>query len=112
MNDLGVDLLALSAHKFYGPKGIGILYIRKGTKLTPFIHGGDQERGRRASTENVAGAVGLGDAAALAGKELDSEMKRITNLRNRLIYGVLYASRIATLMGLRLRIAEQCQFQL
>ena len=89
VNDLGVDLLALSAHKFYGPKGVGVLYIRKGTKLVPFVHGGEQERGRRASTENVAGAVGLGRAAELAGEELDSEMKRLTSLRNKLIDGVL-----------------------
>jgi cysteine desulfurase len=89
VNDLGVDLLALSAHKFYGPKGVGVLYIRKGTKLVPFVHGGEQERGRRGSTENVAGAVGLGRAAELAGEELDSEMKRLTSLRNKLIDGVL-----------------------
>jgi len=89
VNDLGVDLLALSAHKFYGPKGVGVLYIRKGTKLVPFVHGGEQERGRRGSTENVAGAVGLGRAAELAGEELDSEMKRLTSLRNKLINGVL-----------------------
>jgi cysteine desulfurase len=89
VNDLGVDLLALSAHKFYGPKGIGVLYIRKGTKLTSFVHGGEQERGRRASTENVAGAVGLGRAAELAGKELEPEMKRLTSLRDKLIKGVL-----------------------
>jgi cysteine desulfurase len=89
VNDLGVDLLALSAHKFYGPKGIGVLYIRKGTKLTPFVHGGEQERGRRASTENVAGAVGLGRAAELAGKELEPEMKRLTALRDKLINSVL-----------------------
>lgn len=88
VNDLGVDLLALSAHKFYGPKGIGVLYIRKGTKLTPFVHGGEQERGRRASTENVAGAVGLGRAAELAGKELEPEMKRLTALRDKLINSV------------------------
>jgi len=89
VNDLGVDLLALSAHKFYGPKGVGVLYIRKGTKLVPFVHGGELERGRRGSTENVAGAVGLGRAAELAGEELDSEMKRLTSLRNKLIDGVL-----------------------
>jgi cysteine desulfurase len=89
VDELGVDLLALSAHKFYGPKGIGVLYIRKGTKLTPFVHGGEQERGRRASTENVAGAVGLGRAAELAGKELEPEMKRLTALRDKLINGVL-----------------------
>lgn len=99
VNDLGVDLLSLSAHKFYGPKGIGILYIRKGTKISPLIHGGDQERGRRASTENVAGAVGLGTAAELAGKELDSEMTRITTFRNKLVQGVLSGIPLSYLNG-------------
>jgi cysteine desulfurase len=99
VNDLGVDLLSLSAHKFYGPKGIGVLYIRKGTKLTPMIHGGEQERGRRASTENVAGAVGLGTAAELAGKELESEFTRVTALRDKLIKGVLSGVPMSYLNG-------------
>ncbi len=86
---LNVDLLATSAHKLYGPKGVGALYIRKGTKVTPFIHGGEQEKRRRASTENVAGIVGFGKAAELAGLEIDEEAERITGLRNRLIKGLL-----------------------
>ena len=88
VNELGVDLLSISAHKLYGPKGIGALYIRKGTRLTPFMHGGGQERQRRAGTENVPSIVGIGRAAELARKELDEEAERLTNLRNRLIRGL------------------------
>ena len=66
VNELGVDLLSMSAHKLYGPKGVGALYIRKETKLISFMHGGEQERKRRASTENVPGIVGFGCAAELA----------------------------------------------
>ncbi len=88
VNELGVDLLSLSAHKLYGPKGIGALYIRKGTKIIPFLQGGDQERGRRASTENVPGIMGLSRAIELARPELDEEVKRLTALRDRLIQGL------------------------
>lgn len=89
VNQLGVDLLSISAHKLYGPKGVGALYIRKGTRLTPFQHGGGQERRRRAGTENVPGIVGFSYAAELAGQELESETKRLTGLRDRLIKGIL-----------------------
>ncbi len=85
VNELGVDLLSMSAHKFYGPKGVGALYIREGTKLIPFMHGGEQERRRRASTENVPGIVGFGKAAELARQEMSNEAERLTNLRDKLI---------------------------
>lgn len=89
VDQLGVDLLSMSAHKFYGPKGIGALYIRKGSKLTPFLHGGEQERRRRASTENVPGIVGFGKAAELAQQEMSEEAERLTCLRDRLVRGLL-----------------------
>jgi cysteine desulfurase len=89
VNDLKIDLLSASAHKLYGPKGVGFLYLRKGTRLTPLIHGGEQEKGRRASTENVPGIVGLGKAVELAGPEIELEAARITALRRRLIQGLL-----------------------
>jgi len=88
VKELGVDLLAMSAHKLYGPKGVGLLYIKKGTKIMPFLNGGAQERGRRASTENVPGIVGFGKAAELAGRDIDSEAARITRLRDKLITGI------------------------
>lgn len=79
-----IDLLALSGHKLHAPKGIGALYIRKGTKLTPFIMGGHQERGRRAGTENVPYIIGLGKAAELAHVHIDDENTRVKALRDRL----------------------------
>ena len=79
-----IDLLSLSAHKLYGPKGIGAMVIRKGTPFVPLIHGGAQETGRRASTHNVTGIVGLGKAAELAAAEMEKEGLTITALRNRL----------------------------
>ncbi|MFC1946842.1 cysteine desulfurase NifS [Chloroflexota bacterium] len=89
VNELGVDLLSISAHKFYGPKGIGALYIRKGTKVSSLIHGGEQEKGRRASTENVPGIVGMGKAAEIAKHVLKAEAELQMNLRDRLIKGLL-----------------------
>ena len=88
VQELGVDLLSISAHKLYGPKGVGLLYIKKGTKILPFLNGGAQERGRRASTENVPGIVGFGKAAELAGQEINSDAERITRLRDKLITGI------------------------
>ena len=81
---LDVDTLALSAHKFYGPKGVGVLYVKRGTRLKPWARGGSQERNRRAGTENVAGIVGLGRAAALAADDLEAEAPRLEALRDRL----------------------------
>ena len=88
-DELGADLLSMSAHKLYGPKGVGALYIRKGTKLIPFMHGGEQERRRRASTENVPGIVGFGRAVELAQQEMRQEAKRLAYLRDKLIKGLI-----------------------
>jgi cysteine desulfurase len=86
---LGVDLLALSAHKLYGPKGVGALYVRRGTRLEPLVRGGSQERNRRAGTENVAGIAGFGAAARLARERLAEDVPRIARLRDRLEEGLL-----------------------
>lgn len=86
---LNVDLLSLSAHKFYGPKGMGILYVKQGKRILPQLQGGSQERGRRAGTENVAGIVGTAEAFKLAQAELESVTPRIRKLRDRLIEGIL-----------------------
>lgn len=86
---LGVDLYTLSAHKFYGPKGVGALYVRKGVSLHPVMFGGHDERDPRPGTENVAGMVGLGAAAQLAAETLESEGRRIGALRDRLERGTL-----------------------
>ncbi len=89
VDELGVDLLSMSAHKLYGPKGVGVLYVRKGTKLISFMHGGEQEYGRRASTHNVPGIVGLGKAAQIARQEIGKEAERVTRLRDKLRNGTL-----------------------
>ena len=86
--ELNVDLLSASAHKLYGPKGAGLLYVRKGTRIVPFMNGGEQESGRRASTLNVPGIVGFGKAVELAGGELAEETARLTALRDRFIRGL------------------------
>ncbi|MCP5041922.1 MAG: aminotransferase class V-fold PLP-dependent enzyme, partial [bacterium] len=84
VDDLGVDLLSVSAHKLYGPKGVGALYVRAGVELLPLVHGGGQERGLRAGTENVAGIVGFGMACELAQRRLNTgELERVARLRDR-----------------------------
>lgn len=84
-----IDLLSLSGHKLHAPKGIGVLYVRKGTRLTPFMLGGHQEGGRRAGTENVSGIIGLGLACELAAKNMDDENSRVKRLRDKLEKTVL-----------------------
>jgi cysteine desulfurase len=100
---LGVDLLSLSAHKFYAPKGVGVLYVRRGTPLVPLVHGGDQERGLRAGTENVAGAVACGAALALVDAHRAATGARLTALRERLVAGIEAAVPGALLNGDRER---------
>ena len=91
VDTMGADLLALSAHKFGGPKGIGALYVRKGTRIGTLMDGGAQERGRRAGTENVPGIVGLGRAIDLAVGEMPQSAPRLAAMRDRLIRGILDA---------------------
>lgn len=89
VNAFNADLLSLSAHKFYGPKGAGALYIRSGTRIDPLIHGGSQERGLRAGTENAAGIAGLGQAIEDASSRLAVNAKKVSYLRDRLLTGIL-----------------------
>ncbi|QBD82481.1 cysteine desulfurase NifS [Ktedonosporobacter rubrisoli] len=86
---LNVDMLSISAHKFYGPKGVGMLYVRQGMRILPQLQGGSQERGRRAGTENVASIVGAAAALRLAYEEMEQEAPRLIALRDRLIEGLL-----------------------
>ena len=99
VNKMNIDLLSLSGHKLGAPKGIGAIYIRKGTKIKQLIFGGAQERKRRAGTENVPAIVGLGKAIELANAEMDEEVKRLTSLRDRLINGIMKAVPHARLNG-------------
>jgi cysteine desulfurase len=108
VNRLGVDLLSISAHKIYGPKGAGVLYVRTGTELEPIFHGGHHERDRRPGTENVPGIVGLGKAADLAIKNLTSDAARIGALRDK------FESALLSLPGVHMngdahhRVANTC----
>ena len=88
VQEIGCDILSLSAHKFHGPKGVGALYIRQGTRVDTFMHGGAQERGKRATTENLAGIVGLAEALTLAVDHLEEKSARIAALRDQLIDGL------------------------
>ena len=101
VKEMNIDLLSLAGHKLYGPKGIGALYIRKGIRIDNLIHGGGQERGRRAGTENIPGVVGLGKAIELATENLEENRKRLTVLRDKLIDGILERIPYARLNGPR-----------
>lgn len=85
VNKMNVDLMSVSGHKFYGPKGVGVLYIRKGTKIKPFVTGGHQESGKRAATENVAGIVGLATAMKIATDNIDINGEKLRELRDYMI---------------------------
>ena len=85
VQDIGCDMLSLSGHKFHGPKGVGALYIRQGTRIDPFMHGGAQERGKRATTENIPGIMGLAAAIELATENLEEKSARISSMRDQLI---------------------------
>lgn len=89
VNDLNIDLLSLSAHKFNGPKGVGALYVRRGVKIETLLHGGAQERNRRAGTENVAGIVGLGKAIEIATNDIEKKNKQLIELRDMIINGLV-----------------------
>jgi cysteine desulfurase len=97
VDDLGVDLLSVAGHKLYAPKGVGALYVRRGTRLAPFVHGAGQEHGRRPGTENVPHIVGLGHACELALRDLETESARQRQLRDSLWDGLQ-----AAILGLRL----------
>ena len=103
VNDLQVDFLSVSAHKLYGPKGIGLAYVRNGMKIIPLLHGGDQERRRRASTLNIPGIVGFGRAVELAGSDMRAELSRQSVLRDRLASGLLSAVEDSRLNGHTIR---------
>jgi cysteine desulfurase len=99
MENLEADMLSLSAHKLHGPKGIGALYVRGGVRLEPLVHGGGQERGLRSATENVAGIVGLGQAAEIARLEMSAEARRLVQMRDRIISGITAQIPNAYLIG-------------
>ena len=101
VKEMNIDLLSLAGHKLYGPKGIGALYIRKGVRIDNLIHGGGQERGRRAGTENIPGVVGLGKAIELATENIEENRARLTVLRDKLIDGILERIPYARLNGPR-----------
>ena len=111
LDDINVDLVALSAHKFYGPKGVGLLYVRRDTPLVSAVTGGDHERGRRPGTVNVGGAVGLATALRLAEEERVPETARLRALRDRLIEGLLSSIPDSRLTGHpRFRLAHHASF--
>ena len=99
VNELGVDLLSLSGHKLYGPKGIGALYVKRGTRLQPILHGGGHERRLRSGTENVPGIVGLGAAMTMAAEQLPEVRPRLERLRDKVAAGVLERIPEVTYLG-------------
>ena len=99
VNKMGIDALSLAGNQFYGPKGVGALWLKKGTRIIPLLDGGVQEGGRRAGTENVPGIVGLGKAAELAKAEMNSRMARLSALRDGLIKGIPSKIQHATVTG-------------
>jgi cysteine desulfurase len=99
VDELNVDLLSASAHKLYGPKGVGIMYIRSGIKIGRFMHGGAQEKGRRASTHNVPGIAGLGKAIEIAEKDMHSEMLTLTAFQDKLISNIVGSIKRTKLNG-------------
>ena len=101
VDELGVDLLSASAHKLYGPKGVGFIYIRKGTKIDPIAHGGGHEFNKRSGTENVPGIVGFGKAVELAKEEMNREYKRLTELRDKIIEEIFKKIKNVSLNGHR-----------
>jgi cysteine desulfurase len=103
VRELSVDLLSLAAHKFYGPKGVGALYVRRGVRVNQLIFGGAQERNRRAGTENIPGIVGMAKALELVNRDLDVQMERLTRLRDYLIEQILDRFECVRLNGDRVR---------
>ncbi|MCQ2969729.1 MAG: cysteine desulfurase NifS [Clostridium sp.] len=101
VKEMNIDLLSLAGHKLYGPKGIGALYVRRGIRIDNLIHGGGQERGRRAGTENIPGVVGLGKAIEIATENIEENKERLTVLRDKLIDGILERIPYARLNGPR-----------
>ena len=99
VSELGVDMLNISAHKFYGPKGVGVLYIKSGTRVEKFVHGGAQEHGRRAGTENVAGIAGLAEALRIAVADMETNNAKLISLRDRTIREVMKAIPYTVLNG-------------
>jgi cysteine desulfurase len=101
VNKDNIDLLAMSAHKFHGPKGVGVLYVRKGVRLRPTVYGGGHERGLRSSTENVSGIVGMGKAIELGMAEMPEAVEKMKGIRDRIIDGVMSSIPNAHLNGPR-----------
>lgn len=99
VSSLDIDMLSFSGHKIYGPKGIGVLYVRRGTRVHSLIHGGHQERGRRGGTENVLGIVGIGKACELTQKQISKDIERASLLRDKLEEGILSSCIGAVLNG-------------